>query len=115
MNTKVISVKPIAAFIHEEHVMLWLDTPEGWTILKAFSLLDKEGRVGVAREMLKALPGMANRNMKPDGTIAENMLVVELGKTSLPPHLPKDSIIGMSSEFTSDPGIPRLGEDGRLE
>lgn len=109
MGTMKVSVQPIALYIQNESVIMWMDTKEGWKLAALFGALDTEER-SLFFEVLETLE--ANGNLV-DLFDRHDLMLLPLGKTSLPPALPHQAIIGMHKNLTDAP-VPNLDRDGFL-
>ena len=88
MESGLYSVKPIAVWVQDGHVILWFDTDGGWYLLAGFSTLpDKDEAAATLIATHLANPA--------DTYKGEGMWVVKVENTTLPSDIPQRALIGM--------------------
>ena len=100
-DTKMLSVQPIAVWQQDEHVIIWHDQPKGWSLLAGFGALPKDGRIHVAKSMVRSYM------LNPPNEVHSSVWVVPKSQTSLPADLPVEALVGMHPSL-NEPGVPQF-------
>lgn len=92
MSAQIVGLKLIAAYRIDDHVLLFTDTPMGWTYFTAWSRVPRDKWEEYITEATKQLG--PDGSVRSDGTVG-SIVWTPMANTTLPPDFPDRAVVGM--------------------
>lgn len=91
----LISTAPVAAFATDTHALLFLDGPMGSWFLNNLAALGVESTTALIESVISGEIDHPGLNTRPDGTPAQNVMLLPRGQTTLPSNFPTYQFVRM--------------------
>lgn len=103
MNAKV-TLEPTALYRVDGFVIMWLDSPKGWSLLTRFGTLDADRKRYCAEGIVSAymVMGDGGNIVAETGELASGMVVYEMTRLNLPPDVPDRALVGIHPSLQDD-------------